>query len=285
MKNTQKGFILPLFIIIAILVVGGGTYVYVNKKVAVNFVEQNNASSTDQYSSWKTYKDDKYGFEFKYPNNLSIRTLNVSGPDGSIEHQLYVQGLTGIDIDSSPRLVGVLSPARNKSNGEGGKDFFNLGKAIFHDNSSSCGSNYQIVTRNSYDFSFFSDASCSYNSEITEIYSTFKFISQKEITISSLRLGDFTTTGIWKTTDYNTGVKYTIDYTHAIYYETWGGVTDTNSRLGNFELWLQQNKQTQQTDPSKVQGSYGYPGMAKITGTIDPNTGVLHASVISQHVQ
>ena len=46
MKNLQKGFIVPLLIIIAILVISGGTYVYLSKKTQVIPVEQNNITST-----------------------------------------------------------------------------------------------------------------------------------------------------------------------------------------------------------------------------------------------
>ncbi|MFA6273300.1 MAG: hypothetical protein WC673_02310 [Candidatus Paceibacterota bacterium] len=33
MKNSQKGFVVPIFLIIALLVVSGGVYVYKNKKI------------------------------------------------------------------------------------------------------------------------------------------------------------------------------------------------------------------------------------------------------------
>ena len=48
MKNLQKGFIVPvLLVIIALLVIGGGVYVYKNKKVEVPAVVDNGAQQTN----------------------------------------------------------------------------------------------------------------------------------------------------------------------------------------------------------------------------------------------
>ncbi len=83
MKN-QKGFIVPILLaIIAALIIGGGVYVYKNKKseTSTNTETQannenptvntqvNNSSSQDNIPNWKTYTNTKYGFEFKYPVN------------------------------------------------------------------------------------------------------------------------------------------------------------------------------------------------------------------------
>jgi len=89
MKN-QKGFVVPLLIaIIAVLVIGGGVYVYKNKKVkapAVPDVEAQQSNQNNQQTNiqtppvntqtstanWKTYTNKKTGFEVKYPSILTI---------------------------------------------------------------------------------------------------------------------------------------------------------------------------------------------------------------------
>lgn len=107
MKNNQKkGFIVPVLLaIIALLVIGGGVYVYQNKKaeaptVVDTGIEQsdqiqqqtntkpspvntqtNNSLSQSDTSDWKTYTNSEYGFELKYPNDWKFSTyfLNADG--------------------------------------------------------------------------------------------------------------------------------------------------------------------------------------------------------------
>ncbi len=70
MKNSQKGFVVPLIIaIIVLLVISGSVYIYKNKKAeapAVVNTQTNNSKSTD-ISSWKTYN--VFDFSFKYPDD------------------------------------------------------------------------------------------------------------------------------------------------------------------------------------------------------------------------
>lgn len=62
METSQKGFIAPLLLaLIAILLIGGGTYVYMQKK-------QVSQPVAEQTSGWKTYTNTQYGFEVKYPS-------------------------------------------------------------------------------------------------------------------------------------------------------------------------------------------------------------------------
>ncbi|MCX6752632.1 MAG: hypothetical protein NTZ87_04025 [Candidatus Nomurabacteria bacterium] len=91
MKNSQKGFIVPLLIaIIAVLVIGGGVYIYNNKKVGEPVLPEDTTTQTttqnqqqtntrtlpvtldlssSSTSNWKTYTNNEYGFEFKYPTD------------------------------------------------------------------------------------------------------------------------------------------------------------------------------------------------------------------------
>ncbi len=64
MKNLQRGFIVPLLIVIAVLVIGGGIYFYSKNKAKDITIDTQN---------WKIYTNTKYGFSFKYPETWFIR--------------------------------------------------------------------------------------------------------------------------------------------------------------------------------------------------------------------
>ena len=85
----QKGFILPLLlIIIAILFVSGGAYVYTQKQEMSQSPIESTISpqptsttqtTSSQTSDWKTYENQKLGFEIRYPAQYSISTQSFSG--------------------------------------------------------------------------------------------------------------------------------------------------------------------------------------------------------------
>jgi len=74
MKITQRGFIVPLLlVIIALLLAGGGAYVYTQKNqanpVAVDITTQSQATTTAQSSNpagIKTFVSEKLGIKFNY---------------------------------------------------------------------------------------------------------------------------------------------------------------------------------------------------------------------------
>jgi hypothetical protein len=83
MFKNQKGFVIPLIIaIIAILVVGGGVFVYNNKKVEAPIVDQDIVTNVDIAKDWKTYTNTQYGFSFQYPveYDLNDHTTESSRP-------------------------------------------------------------------------------------------------------------------------------------------------------------------------------------------------------------
>ncbi|MSR78548.1 MAG: hypothetical protein EXS59_00155 [Candidatus Taylorbacteria bacterium] len=100
MKNSQKGFIVPLLLgIIAILVVGGGVYIYESKRVEVPAVvdtgtqpanqnqqqtntqtppviAQQNISNNSETVNWKTYQNSSEKYSVKYPANWYLLSYN-----------------------------------------------------------------------------------------------------------------------------------------------------------------------------------------------------------------
>ena len=78
--SNQKGFSKVAIIIIVLILIGGAYFIFNKKDRSVSIQDvknqnsQSNNSSADQLAmdNWKTYKNNKYGFEFKYPPSLKI---------------------------------------------------------------------------------------------------------------------------------------------------------------------------------------------------------------------
>lgn len=95
MKNLQQGFIMPLLLaIVAVLVVGGGVYVYKNQKVEKPVVDSGIEQSDqnqqkvdaqtppvvakENISNWKIYTNKEYGFDLQYPKEWTHNNSNVT---------------------------------------------------------------------------------------------------------------------------------------------------------------------------------------------------------------
>ena len=73
---------IPLLIaIIAVLVIGGGIYVYeqnksqqptANDQIVATSTNQTTNSVTNKTVAWKTYTDTKYGFSVRYPSDWTV---------------------------------------------------------------------------------------------------------------------------------------------------------------------------------------------------------------------
>ena len=68
--TQNKGFASLALIIIAVLVLGGGYWVWKEKAVAP--VPSTPSVDTVDTTNWKTYRNDQYGFEVKYPIDLKL---------------------------------------------------------------------------------------------------------------------------------------------------------------------------------------------------------------------
>jgi hypothetical protein len=69
-QKPKKKFLIPLIIIVGILIIGGGIFAYFQffrEGAKTGGEEQKN-----EIADWKTYKNEEYGFEFKYPDDWIV---------------------------------------------------------------------------------------------------------------------------------------------------------------------------------------------------------------------
>jgi hypothetical protein len=98
MKNLQKGFIVPLLAVIAVLVIGGGVY----------YFSTNNQPDLVNTDGWETYQNEKYGFEFQYPSDWHARVwgvVQVSAPVSSFSSNTDGPTTSIIVNDDRPRTI------------------------------------------------------------------------------------------------------------------------------------------------------------------------------------
>ncbi|HBV01553.1 MAG TPA: hypothetical protein DEF00_04180 [Candidatus Taylorbacteria bacterium] len=65
MSQTQKGFAPLVWVIITAILLGGGYAVYRNYQQPTT--DNNRSLEVAETKDWKTYRNEKYGFEFQYP--------------------------------------------------------------------------------------------------------------------------------------------------------------------------------------------------------------------------
>lgn len=109
MKNNKKGFIgfpVLIAIILGIVVLGGGAYIYKNKKAeapaAVDTETQqiNNSSSQTDTSNWKTYMSSELGISVQYPPDWVVD----SDPKQSLMPMVAIYSKT--NPLSTPDIIG-----------------------------------------------------------------------------------------------------------------------------------------------------------------------------------
>ena len=84
--KKQKGFILPILLFISV-VVGIGLLIWKNPQLITK--QKSSITATPAFlpspspesnltGGWKTYRNEKYGFEFKYPSDLILNEYSNS---------------------------------------------------------------------------------------------------------------------------------------------------------------------------------------------------------------
>lgn len=73
MRSFSKGVVVPLVIIVIVAIAIGAVVYYskTNPSLPVVAITDNPYSEVEM-ADWKTYKDETYGFEFKYPSDWNI---------------------------------------------------------------------------------------------------------------------------------------------------------------------------------------------------------------------
>lgn len=67
--------------------------------------QQTSQKATDETANWKTYKNDKYGFEISYPDNWGFNTNTSNGKDGffiSFSHATEISIIPQGEFDYGP---------------------------------------------------------------------------------------------------------------------------------------------------------------------------------------
>ncbi len=117
-KNfMNKKFALTLIAIFIFgLIVSGGIWLWFNNNLGCNLCNDSIVEFSDETVDWQTYKNDKYGFEFKYPGNTQLASSNELGDlirfDPLVTSNISVTQLGSKDIIFSVEFRGneMLTP-------------------------------------------------------------------------------------------------------------------------------------------------------------------------------
>ncbi len=148
MSQSKIKGIAPIAIILIIagvlVLAGGGFYLY-QKSNSKNQntespVQNQQQTAADETANWKTYKNDQYGFEVKYPSDWETKIFNVGGKYlfGVGFKPRNLTGETLANIFVSKEKLGLLAVQSEKQNNSllftlqnsGGSDYLNLEKKI-----------------------------------------------------------------------------------------------------------------------------------------------------------
>ncbi len=93
-----KGFMAVGFVLAAFVVLSAGllTYVVLTKQqsslrqISLTNTNQPPSSSADETKNWQIYRNEQYGFEFKYPENLNLAITKLENRDVGLEKQNHL---------------------------------------------------------------------------------------------------------------------------------------------------------------------------------------------------
>jgi len=111
MKYFNKGsaVVIAVIVVIVLAIIGGGVWYYVSNK-------NQSPAGGDQFKDWKTYRNEEYGFEVKYPNNWNINTISENEAVEFMAPGKKMRSI-GIFIDNNPKNLS-LEEFYNGKNGE-----------------------------------------------------------------------------------------------------------------------------------------------------------------------
>jgi hypothetical protein len=70
-KNKASAVVIAIIIVVVLAIIGGGVWYVVSK----NQPSSSPTGEEDQYKDWKTYRNEEYGFEFRYPKEWPQPTM------------------------------------------------------------------------------------------------------------------------------------------------------------------------------------------------------------------
>lgn len=106
----QKGFVLPL-VLVGILLIGllgaGGYYFYQTNYSQNTPIIQSSPQPQvkDETANWKTYKDEKYGFSFKYPSSTNIKIYPEEVATATPDLAIQLNNITTEDVAEKQILL------------------------------------------------------------------------------------------------------------------------------------------------------------------------------------
>jgi len=89
MSNIKRGFGSAGLIIVILIILAGGAYFWSQKKVEAPTSTDISVPVVDT-ADWKTYQNDEYGFEFKYPSERIAFTFDADNKISNVDRNKLI---------------------------------------------------------------------------------------------------------------------------------------------------------------------------------------------------